>query len=99
MDAHEEALPLQLNKVAMTVRRAEYLLMYKFKYARSQVRVLLDQVSQQRRLRVAWLAMRKQLSSSSMICNQVLEWMVAHEDALPCCLKNPTTDAQRSNVF
>ena len=73
MDAHEEAQPLQLNKATRIAQRAEYLLMYKFKYRRSQVRVSLDQILQQRKLRAAWLAMRKQLSSSSMICTQVLD--------------------------
>jgi hypothetical protein len=95
MDAHEEAQPLQLNKATRIAQRAEYLLMYKFKYRRSQVRVSLDQILQQRKLRAAWLAMRKQLSSSSMICKQVLDWMVVHDDALPSCAKHPSTIGRR----
>ena len=40
--------------------------------------------------------MRNDISCSAATCNQVLQWMVAHENNLPVRLTKPTTDAQRA---
>jgi hypothetical protein len=41
-------------------------------------------------------AMRNHKISDFQACTQVLQWMDAHDDALPLLLKKPTTDAQRA---
>ena len=51
---------------------------------------------------VVRLAMRYPISSSVAICNRVLDWMDAHEDSLPICVRkqrccNPSV-AQRAET-
>ena len=43
--------------------------------------------------------MRNPNISAFQACTQVLQWMNAHDDALPLLLKKPTTDAQRVELL
>ena len=52
--------------------------------------------SQRRKPRAARRAMRKHIPFSVATCNQVLDWMVTHVDALPVRYGNPNTDAKRA---
>jgi hypothetical protein len=74
-----------------------------------EVRALLDQISQQRTrsaainspgavatLRFPRRSMRNPIFSAFQTCNQVLQWMNAHEDELPLKVTTPTSDAQRA---
>jgi hypothetical protein len=105
MDAHEDALPLQLKEVITHAQRAEYLLRIRYNNLKRktdhsvEVCALLDKIVQQRSRRAARLAMRKRLSSSTATCKKVLEWMDVHEETLPVLLRKPTTDAQRAELL
>jgi hypothetical protein len=103
MNAYEGLLPLFVEKFPSVAQRAENLLRRQFQYLKSksfhppEVRVLLDQISQQ--LPPARLARRKLLSSATTKCKKVLEWMDAHDGNLPVLLRHATTDAQRGELL
>jgi hypothetical protein len=97
MDAHEDALPLQLKKPTTDAQRADSILRSRLYYLSRktdhspEVRALLDKISQQRSRRAARLTF--------LLCKKVLEWMDEHEQMLPALVRKPTTDAQRAELL
>jgi hypothetical protein len=104
MDAHEDALPLQLGKRTTVAQRAEYLLRCRFNsltcktHHSPEVRALLDQISEQRS-RPARVTPLLFPSIGTTKCKKVLEWMDEHEQMLPALLRKPNTDAQRAELL
>jgi aromatic ring-cleaving dioxygenase len=94
MVAHENTLPVLLKKPTTDAQRAERLLRRQFNYLKRkkndeppEVLALFEQIER-----------NTTCSYSIATCKQVLEWLVAHGEALPVQLKRPTTDAQRAEL-
>jgi arsenate reductase-like glutaredoxin family protein len=105
MVAHEEMLPKRWVKPTTALQRAEFVLRNQFNNLRCKadhppvVRVLIDQILQQRRRPTRRRPLRKPIPSSITKCKKVLEWLDAHEERLPVLLRKPTTDDERAEVL
>ena len=96
MDANEVTLPALFKKLTPDIQRAEVLLRRQCKYLMSKInhlpeaRAVLEQIesgldSRSKSTRSA--------DSDTTTCNNVLDWMDSHENALPKEYRKPTSDA------
>ena len=86
METHDQTLPVRRGKLPADAKQAAQLLRRQFNYLKNktehapEVRVLFDQIK----------------SRSVVVCNQVLDWLVTHEEALPVRYGSPNTVAKRA---
>jgi hypothetical protein len=85
MEAHDQTLPVRRGKSLADPKQAEQLLRRQFNYLKNKIEhapeisVLFDQIK----------------SRSVVVCNQVLDWLATHEEALPVRYGSPDTLAKR----